>query len=61
MDKSLEALRKHLENMTEEEELEISEWFDEGNSLFELEEKGWQCDETSINIECDVTIEKDED
>ena len=49
------------ENMSEEEIEEINEFFEEGNSVFDLEEIGWYCDETSIYITCDVDIERVEE
>jgi hypothetical protein len=44
--------------MTEEEILEMQEWFDEGNSLYELEEDGWNQGDGEMIINCEMTIEK---
>ena len=47
--------------MTEEEIVAKQEWFDEGNSLWDLESDGWSQDDTEMNITCEVTIERVED
>jgi hypothetical protein len=39
----------------------VEEFLEEGNSVYELEELGWTCDETEMIIDCDMTIEKVED
>lgn len=39
----------------------VEEFIEEGNSVYELEELGWSCDETEMIIDCDMTIEKVED
>jgi hypothetical protein len=44
--------------MTEEEILEMQDWFDEGNSLYELEEDGWNQGDGEMIINCEMTIEK---
>ena len=46
--------------MTEEEISEKQEWFDEGNSIWELEGE-WSQDDTEMYITCEVTIERLED
>jgi hypothetical protein len=45
---------------TEEEQEEMEEFLSE-NSLFDLEEDGWTCDETEVYITCEVDIEKEPD
>ena len=42
---------------TEEEEEEMEEFLSE-NSIFDLDEKGWVCDETELYITCEVDIER---
>ena len=44
--------------MTEEEIVAMQEWFDEGNSLYELEDDGWFQSEGEMFITCEVTIER---
>lgn len=39
----------------------VEEFLEEGNSVYELEDLGWTCDETEMLITCDMTIEKVED
>lgn len=44
---------------------ETREWlenfFEEGNSAYELEEHGWSCGDTEMIIDCDLEITKVED
>lgn len=51
------------EGMTDEEIETLSEWFDEGNAIWELDSQGWSQGDTEMYITCEVTIErvKDED
>jgi hypothetical protein len=49
------------EGMTEEEIAEKQEWFDDGNSLWDLESDGWSQDDTEMIITCEVSIERVED
>jgi len=39
----------------------VEEFLEEGNSIYELEEHGWTCDETEMIIDCDLSIEKVEE
>lgn len=36
----------------------LEEFFDEGNSYFDLEEHGWLFDDTEMIIDCDLIIER---
>lgn len=36
----------------------VEEFLDEGNSVFDLEEQGWVCNDTQMIIDCDLIIEK---
>ena len=42
-----------------ENEIEEIETFLEENSIYDLEEHGWYCDETEMIINCELEIEKD--
>jgi hypothetical protein len=42
----------------EETEQEVQEFLDEGNSLFDLEQEGWEISYSEMYIECDVIVEK---
>ena len=46
--------------LEEDAEEELQEFLSE-NSIFDLEERGWTCDESEMYITCTVTIEKIED
>lgn len=48
-------------NMTEEEQEEIQNYFDEGNSVYDLEEQGWIMSDSEMIVSCDVEITKEED
>jgi hypothetical protein len=39
----------------------VEEFLDEGNSLYELEEQGWTCNDVEMIIDCDLNIEKVEE
>lgn len=39
----------------------LEEFFDEGNSYYDLEEHGWVYDDCEMIIDCDLIIEKVED
>lgn len=45
-------------NVPEEEQEKLQEFFDEGNSVYDLEEQGWIHAEGEMFITCDVSIEK---
>lgn len=47
--------------MTEEEIVAMQEWFDEGNSLYELEDDGWSQGDGEMFITCELSIERVED
>ena len=42
---------------SEETREKLEEYFEEGNSVFDLEEEGWYNSETEMIIDCDMTIE----
>lgn len=50
------------ENITfdcdEETEREVQEFLDEGNSVYDLEQLGWEIAYSEMYIECDVNVEK---
>ena len=35
----------------------LDQFFDDGNSVFELEDRGWTNDETELSINCEMEIE----
>jgi hypothetical protein len=45
-------------NVPEEEQEKIQEFFDEGNSVYDLEEQGWISDDAEMFITCEMEIEK---
>lgn len=36
----------------------VEEFLDEGNSVYDLEEQGWICNDAEMIIDCDLNIEK---
>lgn len=42
----------------EETEQQVQEFLDEGNSIYDLAEEGWEVSYSEMYIECDVTVEK---
>jgi hypothetical protein len=46
-----------FDGFTDEEEQEMREWLEE-NSFLDLEEEGWNLDETEFIMDCEVDIEK---
>ena len=44
--------------MTEEEIVTKQEWFDDGNSIWDLESDGWSQDDTEMFITCELSIER---
>ena len=42
----------------EETEQQVQEFLDEGNSIYDLAEDGWEVSYSEMYIECDVTVEK---
>ena len=42
----------------EETEQQVQEFLDEGNSIYDLVEQGWEVSYSEMYIECDVTVEK---
>lgn len=45
------------DDCSEETRDKLQEFFDEGNSVFDLEEEGWYNSETEMIITCDMDIE----
>lgn len=50
-----------MEGCDEETQEWLEEFFEEGNSYFDLEEHGWSFDDCEMIIDCDLEIEKVED
>lgn len=48
-------------NVPDEEKEKLEEFFDEGNSIYDLESEGWIPSDGEMFITCDMTIEKVED
>jgi hypothetical protein len=48
-------------NVPEDVKEELEAFFEEGNSIYDLEEKGWMSSDGEMYITCDVTIEKVEE
>ena len=48
-------------DMSEEEQEEIQTFFDDGNSIYDLEEQGWVMSECELIVGCDVEITKEEE
>lgn len=51
---------REYEGFTEEEIVELEEWFEE-HSMFDLEEDGWICQDTEMIMDCEPSITKVED
>jgi hypothetical protein len=47
-----------FDNCSDETRKKLEEYFDEGGSIFDIEEEGWYSSETEMIINCDMTIER---
>jgi hypothetical protein len=47
-----------FDNCSDETREKLEEYFDEGGSIFDIEEEGWYSSETEMIINCDMTIER---